>query len=358
MRVGIVAPPFIPVPPKTYGGTELFVATLAEALVQEGIEAVVYANGESTVRVEKKYLYSKAEWPVNQIIYQGLKELHHTCWSIRDASLDCDVIHLNGAAGVSLSQLTDRPVVTTLHHPHSEVFRDHYLLNSSVSYATLSRFQQNRNEPLKSMVIYHGVDMSAHRFGKGDGGYLCWLGRLSEVKGAHRAIECAKRLGIPLKFGGDVQPVNQAYFDAMVKPHIDGSFIEYLGELNIEEKNELYGRALAFLFPISWEEPFGLVTIEAMACGTPVLALRGGSVEEIVTDGLSGYVCDSVEQMVKRYPLIAQMDRLVIRKYAEERFSAARMAQEYIALYQSLLTSSRIHHLESTSYSLASIPDV
>jgi len=336
MRVGIVASPFIPVPPKTYGGTELFIATLAEALVREGVEAIVYTNGDSTVGVEKRYVYPATEWPVDRIIYQGLKEVHHTCWSIKDASLCCDVIHLNGPAGVSLSLFTDKPVVTTLHHPHSEVFRDHYLLNTSVSYTSLSRFQQRRNEPLKSVVIHHGVDMRAHHFGEGDGGYLCWLGRLSEVKGAHLAIECAKQLGIPLRIGGDVQPVNQEYFDRMVKPHIDGHFIQYLGELNLREKNDLYAHACAFLFPISWDEPFGLVMIEAMACGTPVLALRGGSVEEIVMDGVSGFVCDSPAEMVAQYPAIERLDRRAIRRYAEEYFSAERMAREYIVLYQSL----------------------
>lgn len=339
MRIAVVASPFVPVPPVTYGGTELFIATLARYFCLAGHEAVVYTNGESTVPapVERRFLYPKTEWPVNSVVYQGLKELHHTLWSVRDASESCDIIHLNGPAGLSASLFTAQPVVSTLHHPHSETFRNHYLLNSSVSYVTLSKFQQLQEAPLKTTVIQHGVDMLAHTPGNGDGKYLCWLGRISPIKGAHLAIQCAKQLGIPLKIGGDVQPVYQKYFDEMVKPEIDGEFIHYLGELDLKGKNELFGGALAMLFPISWDEPFGLVMIEAMACGTPVIALRRGSVPEVVKDGVSGCVCDSVEEMIERYEEAANLDRKGIRAYAEKHFSASRMAQDHIELYKNLL---------------------
>lgn len=341
MRVGIVASPFVPVPPVTYGGTELFIATLARYLCKAGHEAIVYTNGESTVDVEKRFLYEKTEWPVNSMVYQGLKEIHHTGWSVEDASRCCDVVHLNGPAGVTMSLFTNQPVVSTIHHPHSETFRNHYLLNSSVTYVTLSKFQQRQEEPLKTTVIQHGIDMESHRLGEGKGGYLCWLGRLSPIKGAHLAIECAKRLGIPLKIGGDVQPVYQQYFDEKVKPEIDGHFIQYVGELDLQGKNDLFQNAIAMLFPISWDEPFGLVMIEAMACGTPVLALRRGSVEEVVLDGISGYACDSVDQMVARFPEVAALDRNSIRRYAEEHFSAERMARDHLNLYQSLMEAPR-----------------
>jgi glycosyltransferase involved in cell wall biosynthesis len=337
MRVGIVASPFVPVPPVTYGGTELFIATLARYLCKTGNEVIVYTNGESSVDVETRFLYPKTEWPVNSMVYQGLKEIQHTGWSVKDASRSCDVIHLNGPAGVAMSMFTTQPVVSTIHHPHSETFRNHYMLNSSVSYVTLSRFQQLQEEPLKTTVIQHGIDMDSHRLGEGRGGYLCWLGRLSPIKGAHLAIECAKRLGIPLKIGGDVQPVYQKYFDEMVAPEIDGDFIQYVGELDIRGKNALFQNASAMLFPISWDEPFGLVMIEAMACGTPVLALRRGSVEEVVSDGVTGFACDCVDEMVERYQSAANLDRKAIRQYAETHFSAERMARDHIDLYQRLL---------------------
>lgn len=337
MRIALVASPFVPVPPLTYGGTELFIATLARHLCLAGHEAVVYTNGESTVPVEKRFLYSKTEWPVNSMVYQGLKEIHHTMWSVNDASQSCDIIHLNGPAGVSASLFTEHPVVSTIHHPHSETFRDHYGLNSNVAYVTLSKFQQEQESPLRSTVIQHGIDMDSHALGDGDGGYLCWLGRLSPIKGADLAIQCAKKLGIPLKIGGDVQPVYQKYFDEMVKPEIDGTFIQYLGELDLNGKNELLAGASAMLFPISWDEPFGLVMIEAMACGTPVLALRRGSVPEVIKDGTTGCVCESVDEMIERYQQAKVLDRSTIRQYAEKHFSASRMANDHIALYQSLL---------------------
>ena len=163
---------------------------------------------------------------------------------------------------------------------------------------------------------------------------MSFLGRIAPFKGAHLAIEVAKNCGIPLKIAGEVQPMFQEYFDTQVRPQIDGKFIQYVGEADLRAKNELLGDSLALLFPIEWDEPFGLVMVEAMACGTPVLALPGGAVAEVVSDGVSGYVCQWLDEMAD---YARDVETLIcpsaVRKYVEQRFNAERIAAEYVQLY-------------------------
>jgi glycosyltransferase involved in cell wall biosynthesis len=163
--------------------------------------------------------------------------------------------------------------------------------------------------------------------------YLSFIGRIAPIKGTHLAIAVAKHAGIPLKIAGDIQPMHREYFEAKIKPQVDGKFIEYIGLANLEAKNELLGNSMAMLFPIKWDEPFGLVMVEAMACGTPVVSLPGGSVPEIVRDGISGYVCHSVSGMAKRVKNI-QISPRALRQYVEENFSLERMVAQYASLYE------------------------
>jgi glycosyltransferase involved in cell wall biosynthesis len=163
------------------------------------------------------------------------------------------------------------------------------------------------------------------------------LGRIAPVKGTHLAIAVAKKVGMALKIAGEIQPMFQDYYDAEVKPHVDGKFIEYIGEVGLEDKNELLGSATAMLFPIQWDEPFGLVMIEAMACGTPVIALRGGAVPEIVEDGVSGYVCSAVDEMAERVKLVAGFDPRQVRTYTEKAFSLEGMVRQYVDVYERVL---------------------
>jgi glycosyltransferase involved in cell wall biosynthesis len=178
--------------------------------------------------------------------------------------------------------------------------------------------------------------MSRYRLNKQKQPYLCFLGRVAPVKGTHLAIEIAKRAGIALKIAGEIQPVYQDYWENKIKPHVDGRFIEYVGEVGLEEKNELLGNATAMLFPIQWDEPFGLVMIEAMACGTPVLALSGGSVDEIVREGVSGHIRHSVDELAGCAKDL-NLDPETIRQYAETSFSRDRMASDYIEFYSDIL---------------------
>jgi glycosyltransferase involved in cell wall biosynthesis len=185
-------------------------------------------------------------------------------------------------------------------------------------------------------AIHHGIDVSQYRLRHRKQEYLSFLGRIAPPKGTHLAIEVAKKSGIPLKIAGEIQPCYEDYWESMVKPHVDGKFIEYVGEVGLEGKNELLGNSLAMLFPIQWDEPFGLVMIEAMACGTPVLATPGGSVPEVVREGLSGHVRKTTAELAAAARNL-KMDAKAIRCYVEELFSARRMAKDYIRLYGELV---------------------
>jgi glycosyltransferase involved in cell wall biosynthesis len=336
MRIALVAPPFIAVPPKKYGGTELFVAELASGLRQEGIDVTVYTNGESAVDAPIKWLYEREDWPLNEEVEASLKGLNHCAWAMKDAAGECDIIHLNNAPGLSISRFVDPPVVYTIHHAHEPRLTDFYRNFPGVSYVTISRFQQRKLRLPHMHAIHHGIDVSRYRLQQGKRRYLSFLGRIAPPKGTHLAIETAKRAGIPLKIAGEIQPCYRDYWENMVKPNVDGRFIEYVGEVGPREKNELLGDSVAMLFPIQWDEPFGLVLIEAMACGAPVLALPGGSVNEIVAEGTSGHVRGTVVELAECARSM-RFDPAAVRQYVEKFFSARRMARDYVDLYTGLV---------------------
>ena len=335
MRIALIAPPFIPVPPKTYGGTELFLAHLAEGLQEKGIDAVVYASGNSTVKAEVRSLYPQSEWPIKDEIFSNMKDVNHTAWAVADAEQDCDVLHLNNAPGLVTSRFVSLPFVYTVHHPHQEGLSAFYAHYPDVHYVTISDSQRSQESMPRMRTIHHGLRVGDYSLTEQKQSYLSFIGRLAPVKGPHLAIEVAKKSGIPLKLAGEVQPMFRSYFEAEIKPHIDGKFIEYVGEADLSAKNELLANSMAMLFPIQWSEPFGLVMIEAMACGTPVIALRQGSTPEVVRDDVSGYVCENVQEMVERLRNLS-LDPLVIRRHFEENFSVEVMVARYIDLYMAI----------------------
>jgi len=337
MRVALISPPYLPVPPKKYGGTELFIAQLAEGLKASGIDVVVYANGESTVGVETRWFYKNAQWPLRGEVFDNLQDFNHASWAICDAAAECDVIHLNSVPALMFSRFVrDRRFVYTMHHVHEEHLSDIYRCFPAVEFVTISDFQRQHETMPRMRTIHHGIDLRSYDLQTKKQEYLSFLGRIAPIKGTHLAIEVAKKSGIPLKIAGEVQPIFQEYFDTKIKPHVDGKFIEYVGEANLEAKNELLGNSLAMLFPIQWNEPFGLVMIEAMACGTPVLALPGGAVEEVICDGLSGIICRSVDDMAQQTKTLARFNPANVRQYCQQYFSVDRMVADYLALYQEL----------------------
>ena len=336
MRIAVIASPFISVPPARYGGTELFTANLAEALVRQGVDVSVYTNGESTVKADIRYLYPRQDWPLPSG-YSGLtKELDHAAWAVRDAQTECDIVHINSAPAVPFSRFSTRPFVCTMHHPREQPLTDLYERYSRISYVAISSHQAAQTPLLPSRVIHHGLDLTKYHLQETKQPYLCFLGRICPIKGTHNAIDIAKQAGIPLKIAGEVQPMFQDYFDSKIRPHIDGHNVEFVGEADLPMKNELLGNAMAMLFPIEWDEPFGLTLIESMACGTPVIAFPGGAVEELITNGLNGRVCVDAAQAADTLKNEA-FDSKLIRRHAEKYFSSEAMAQQYLKLYRDVL---------------------
>ena len=351
MRVALIAPPFISVPPKRYGGTELFIGCLAEGLRQRGTDVVVYATGDSTVDAEVRFLYPQSEWPLEGEIFSNLKDVNHTFWAVSDAMQTCDIIHLNNAPGLAASRFAGAPIVYTVHHPYQKILSDFYASYPDINYVTISDAQKSLEAMPKMTTIHHGISIEDYPFQAKKQPYLSFIGRLAPVKGPHIAIEIAKKTGIPLKIAGEVQPVFKDYFESQVKPHIDGKLIEYIGEADKQIKDDLLSNSMALLFPIEWNEPFGLVMIEAMACGTPVIALPGGSVAEVVSDGISGYVCQSPDEMVERIRNLS-IPNAIIRQYAQKHFSAETMAMKYVGLYDSLIGNVELVLPEADTLSL------
>lgn len=344
MRVALIAPPLIPVPPANYGGTELFLAHLATALQKSGVDVVVYTNGESRVAAERRWIYEQADWPIKEPEHAWIRDLNHTSWAIDDAQTNCDIIHLQSAHALTLSRFVQQPIVLTLHGPHDRKLSDLYGFFPNINYVCISHAQcQMESMPLRH-TVHHGIDLTQYRLVEHKQHYLSFIGRIAPLKGTHIAIDVAKRTGIPLKIAGDVQPINRDYFERKTKPQIDGKLIQYIGLADLQTKNELLGNSMAMLFPIQWNEPFGLVMVEAMACGTPVLAMPGGSVPEVVRHSISGYICRSVLQMAKHARDI-DLNPAVVRKYVEENFSTDRMARGYIEVYESALRRAELKEI-------------
>jgi glycosyltransferase involved in cell wall biosynthesis len=340
MHIALIAPPFIPVPPVTYGGTELFVAHLAEGLMSRGHDVVVYANGDSRVGCRVKWRYAHAEWPITQPLAAQLKNADHTAWALHDAAREADLIHINDAMAVPYAPFLEQPIVSTLHHPHEPLLSALYEKYPALHYVAISEAQA-RLEPMPQItVVHHGLDLSDYRYSESKDDYVLFLGRMAPCKGAHNAIEAARRAGVRLKLAGEIQPMFRPYWDERIEPQL-GQGIEYVGEADLDSKNELLGGARALLFPIEWQEPFGLAMIEALACGTPVLAFAGGSVEEIVRDGINGWICADAADMAARIvsPGIAPES---CRAYAVQHFSLDRMVDRYLDVYDHAMSVSAL----------------
>ena len=340
MRIGIISPPFIPVPPPRYGGTELFIAALATTLHQRGHQVTVYANGASRLPCRVKWRYPAAEWPLSGTPHDMLKNLDHSAWAVREAAEEVDVLHLNDAMQVPFSLFLRCPALLTIHHPHEPELTELYSRYPDVEYVAIGAWQKQREPMPRVSVVHHGIDLDHYRFRAEKDDYFAFLGRMAPCKAPHLAIEAARRAGVRLKLAGEIQPTYRDYWDQQVAPHLDGSRIEYIGEADPEVKNELLSRARALVFPIQWEEPFGLVMVEAMACGTPVIAFAGGAVEEIVAQAETGWICRDLDEMAARLKDV-RIGAATCRQHVERLFSVSRMADEYLKLYTRLLEEGR-----------------
>jgi glycosyltransferase involved in cell wall biosynthesis len=337
MRIALIAPPFIEVPPLRYGGTELFIANLACELHERGHDVTVYGNGDSRMPCRVKWRYAHAEWPLEaDSMRPHLKNADHTAWSIQDASASADVLHLNDVVGVPFTTFVDLPTVLTIHHPHEPALSEQYAKYPRIHYVTIAKWLARREPMPQVHVVHHGIPTADYAFADEKDDYVAFLGRIAPCKGPHLAIEAARAAGVRLKLAGEIQPIFHEYWETKVRPLIDGDRVEYVGEADRTLKNELLSRARALLFPIQWEEPFGLVMVEAMACGTPVLAFPGGAVEEIVRDGVNGWICRDAADMAAHIASLA-IPPGACRECVAECFSVARMADRYLEIYRRAL---------------------
>jgi glycosyltransferase involved in cell wall biosynthesis len=333
MRIALIAPPFIAVPPQRYGGTELFLAHLARGLHARGHEVTVYANGDSRLPCRVKSCYEHSEWPLEDPATAHFKNAEHTAWALHDVGDSVDVVHLNDVVGLPFTRFTQVPAVFTIHHPHEPALSQQYLRYPHLQYVAIARWLA-RTEPMPNVhVVHHGIPTRDYTFSDRKGDYVAFLGRIAPCKGTHLAVAAARRAGVPLKLAGEIQPVFRDYWESEVRPLIDGRHVEYVGEADHKAKCELLSGARALLFPIQWDEPFGLVMIEAMACGTPVLAFRGGAVEEVVRNGLNGWICQDVDDMARR-ALDPRVAAASCRAFVDRAFSLERMADDYVRIYE------------------------
>ena len=337
MRIAQVAPLYERVPPKLYGGTERVVSYITEELVRLGHEVTLYASGDSQTSARLRSVCERA------LRLEGGKLLsplaHHlnlieTVWQEAD---EFDVVHFH-LDYLPFSQIRrlEIPAVTTLHgrldipdlYPLFREFDDMRLISISDA--------QRAPMPWASWLttVHHGLPEEMYHPSYSTGSYLAFLGRISPEKRVDRAIEISGRVGMPLRIAAKIDETDRAYFDSEIRDLLADSNAEFIGEIGESEKSEFLGGAAALLFPIDWPEPFGLVMIESIACGTPVIAFRGGSVAEIIDEGVTGFIVDNVEEAVSAVQRIPSLDRRACRERFRERFTARRMCEQYLSAYE------------------------
>jgi glycosyltransferase involved in cell wall biosynthesis len=340
MRIAQIAPLWERVPPPAYGGIELVVGLLTDELVRRGHEVTLFASGDSITLAKLESVHPRALRLDPQVKECGIYEMLQLA-SVYERAGEFDLIHSHmGCAALPYAKLSKTPTVHTLHGIFTPDNRKMYRYAKEQPYVSISDAQRDSNLGLNCVgTVYNSIDVSSHKFFPTPDApaYLAFLGRMSPEKGPHHAIAIAKAVGIPLKMAGKVDPVDVEYFECEIKPHVDGEFIQFLGEADHHMKNDLMGRAVATLFPITWREPFGLVMIESMAAGTPVIAMNLGSVSEVVAHGKSGFICNSVEECIAAVERIPVLSRLACRDYVADRFGVTRMASGYEAVYQQVL---------------------
>lgn len=338
MRIAQVAPLYESVPPKLYGGTERVVSYLTEELVRQGHQVTLFASGDSATKAR---LVAPTRRSL-RLDESCVDQLAHHMLLLEAVFKDTnrfDVIHFHiDYLHFALSRRQTRPHVTTLHgrldlpdlQPLYREFRDIPLI--SISNAQRAPLPHARWVG----TVYHGLPRDLYRFRARRGSYLAFLGRISPEKRVDRAVEIAQRVEMPLKIAAKVDSVDREYFADRIAPILNHSRVEFVGEIGEGEKDEFLGNAYALLFPIDWPEPFGLVMIEAMACGTPVIAYCHGAVPEVLDEGVTGFVVESLEDAVRATRAVADLDRTRCRDVFEERFTVERMARDYVGLYTRL----------------------
>jgi glycosyltransferase involved in cell wall biosynthesis len=338
MRIGLIAPPWLPVPPDAYGGTEMVVDTLARGFIEAGHEVLLAAPADSKCPVP---LVPGTEPSDPDTIGTGHAELYHVIRAYEGMN-GVDLVHDHTLAGpLYRGRPSSLPVVTTVHGPLTAQLAGIYqAMARHVSIIAISYRQLAGTNLQAAAVIHHGIDTAAVPVGDGRGGYACFLGRMCPDKGVVHALTICRLAGIPLKIAAKMrEPEELRYFHDVIEPML-GHNAEFLGEVGDGDKYRLLGEAMALLNPIQWPEPFGLVMIEALASGTPVVATRQGAAPEIIESGVTGYLAQDDRELADLLPRAAALNRRDCRAAAEKRFSAERMTADHLDLYARLLAGS------------------
>ncbi|HAG80113.1 MAG TPA: glycosyl transferase [Cyanobacteria bacterium UBA12227] len=341
MRIAQVAPLWERVPPPGYGGTELVVGLLTDELVRRGHEVTLFASGDSISLAKLESVHPRAlrlDTTVKEVAVYEMLQLT----KVYERASEFDIIHSHmGFSALPYVNFVKTPTVHTLHGIFTPDNEKMFAHARNQPYISISNAQREPRLGINYVAtVYNGIDTSIYDFypESQNPPYLAFLGRISPEKGTHLAIEIAKRSGWTLKIAGKIDVVDQEYFEEKVKPHIDGKQIEYLGEANHAQKQQLMGNAVATLFPITWREPFGLVMIESMVTGTPVIAMSLGSTSEVIAHGKSGFLCNNVDECVAAIDNVTQLDRYTCREHILKNFSVQRMTDGYEAVYQKILS--------------------
>jgi glycosyltransferase involved in cell wall biosynthesis len=341
MRILQIAPLWETVPPPAYGGTEAVVSLLTEELVALGHDVTLAASGDSQTSARLVSVFDRSLRRADDLVDRHPYDWVHIA-SALSAAGDFDIVHNHaGEAAMAFAGLTTTPVLTTTHcltTPDTRFVWDRY----AGAYNTISRSQRRHFNDYTGPAryaghVYNGVDVASFPFQTEKGEDLLFLSRIAPEKGPEIAIDVAKRLGMRLILAGKVDAYDRKFYEEVVRDRIDGEQIVFLGEADARQKRDLYRNARCVLMPLAWEEPFGLVMPEAMACGTPVIAFRRGSAPELIRDGITGFIVDTAEEMADAVARVDTIDPYACRRHVEDRFSASTMAQAYLKVYDWLL---------------------
>jgi glycosyltransferase involved in cell wall biosynthesis len=343
MRIAQIAPPWIAVPPRGYGGTEWVVQQLCNGLTARGHQVTLYASGDSQTAAELRSVFPTQ---IPEFMGHPAFEARHSGQALADilsrtGERAFDIVHdHSGFFVVAASRLLSLPpVLHTIHSAFDDVTTGFYeQYGQAVTYNAISEYQRSVGPAGMDWagVVHNAIDLDGWPFHAEKDDYLLAFGRVCEAKGFHLSIEVARRTGRRLFMAGALQPQYADYFHEVVEPELDDQIV-FLGEVDDRRRRELFTNAAAFLFPILWPEPFGLVMIEAMATGTPVIALRNGSVPEVLDDGVTGFIVEDVDQMVAAVGRVHEIDGAACRRAVEERFTVDRLVTEYEAMYRALI---------------------
>jgi glycosyltransferase involved in cell wall biosynthesis len=339
LKIAIIADPFIPIPPQNYGGIERIIDFLSRGLAAKGHEVLLVANKDSSTSIQLLKFPEQSGGLINHL--ENVKVISKLY------RFQPDIIHSFGRLAYLLPFFNSKipKVMSYQREPTIKqiVNAKKIFKKNTLSFTGCSSYISNQILPYApSYPIFNGVDLSIYHFNAivSDHAPLVFLGRIEPIKGTHIAIEVAQRTGKKLVIAGNIPSAFQDYFDKDIKPHLNEQ-ISYVGPVDDGQKNKLLGNAAGFLMPIEWNEPFGIVMAEAMACGTPIIGFNRGSVSEVVINGLNGYTCDTIDEMVDLIDKIPQLNRKRVRQDCEERFSSTVIIDQYLDLYQKMINSNK-----------------